>query len=312
MKFTREGRDVVSSNEWLDSSDATVLDGVRGLRWPMLSPVRGGPVGAHASRVLGTAMELAEYRAYRPGDDPRRLDWKLLARSDRAYTRRSPTEAIAGTTLVVDATGSMAFPDPRLDKWVLARQLAVALCSVCAASGDPVGLAIAQAAAVVVAPRPGRAALASLYRRLSSSVPRGAAVLTPLFADAVLCSSRVVVISDFLGDAEPLLEQAKQAAALRKQLHAVHVVAREELDPPAHGVLVTDPEAPGVRRAMDPASRASYLRALAVWQQSLARDWRRIGARYWLAITGEKSAATYVRAIVHEGQGQGRGAVASR
>src|SRR5678810_1325164 len=63
----------------------SLLDAVRGVKWPALRPVTGALPGAHHSRLRGSAPELSEYRVYRQGDDPRRIDWRLLARSDRVY-----------------------------------------------------------------------------------------------------------------------------------------------------------------------------------------------------------------------------------
>nr|MDQ3081568.1 DUF58 domain-containing protein [Gemmatimonadota bacterium] len=73
---------------------ANLLDTVRGIRWPARSAVRGGIPGAHNSRLRGTSAEFTEYRPYRQGDDLGRIDWKLFARSDRAYIRLSNDRAI--------------------------------------------------------------------------------------------------------------------------------------------------------------------------------------------------------------------------
>src|SRR5918996_1326532 len=104
---------------------AALLDAVRGIRWPARTAVRGGISGAHTSRLRGISAEFTEYRPYRQGDDLRRIDWKLFARSDRAYIRLSNDRAILPTTIVVDASASMAFPVATSGKWTLAAQLAI-------------------------------------------------------------------------------------------------------------------------------------------------------------------------------------------
>ena len=71
-----------------------LLEAVRGLTWPARRRAGGALPGVHVSRLRGAAPELSEYRLYRQGDDPRRLDWKLLARSDRAYIRLAEDRAI--------------------------------------------------------------------------------------------------------------------------------------------------------------------------------------------------------------------------
>src|SRR3954471_20022843 len=122
---------------------AALLDAVRGIRWPARSIVRGGIPGGHTSRVWGSSAEFSEYRPYRQGDDLRRIDWKLFARSDRAYIRLSNDRSILPTMIVVDASASMAFPVSTNGKWRLAAQIAVALAAVARNSGDSVGVAVA-------------------------------------------------------------------------------------------------------------------------------------------------------------------------
>ena len=120
----------------------SLLDGIRGVKWPALRPVGGALPGAHHSRLRGSAPELSEYRVYRQGDDPKRIDWRLLARSDRAYIRLAEDRSIVSTVIVVDATASMAFPVDTLGKWRAACDIAIGLAAVAHASRDPVGLVI--------------------------------------------------------------------------------------------------------------------------------------------------------------------------
>src|SRR6476619_2451550 len=87
-----------------------LLDAVRGVRWPAARRVAGATLGAHPSKLRGNSSEFSEFRPYRQGDDPRRLDWRLLARSDRAYVRLADDHALLPTLAIVDASASMAFP----------------------------------------------------------------------------------------------------------------------------------------------------------------------------------------------------------
>src|SRR5687768_18613293 len=119
-----------------------LLDALRGVTWPARRAARGSTSGTHRSRLRGVSPEFTEYRPYRQGDDPRRLDWKLLARSDRAYIRLADDHSVLATTIVVDASASMAFPTATLGKWRTACALAVGLAAVAHAGGDPVGLIV--------------------------------------------------------------------------------------------------------------------------------------------------------------------------
>src|SRR5471030_48329 len=102
-----------------------LLDALRGVRWPAARRVAGATLGAHPSTLRGNSSEFSEFRPYRQGDDPRRVDWRLLARSDRAYVRLTTDRATFRTSIVLDASASMAFPLPGVAKWRLARELSV-------------------------------------------------------------------------------------------------------------------------------------------------------------------------------------------
>ena len=68
-----------------------------------------GRLGPHRSKLYGEGTEFAEYKPYAPGDDPRQLDWKVLARSDRLVVRRYETERTLRAEFIVDVSASMDF-----------------------------------------------------------------------------------------------------------------------------------------------------------------------------------------------------------
>ena len=160
----------------------SLLDAVRGVRWPAARRVGGATLGAHPSRLRGNSSEFSEFRPYRQGDDPRRVDWRLLARSDRAYVRLTTDRATLRTAVLVDASASMAFPLPDLTKWVRAREIAVALAAVAHAEADPVGLTIASESPVTLTPRARRSVIVEMIRALDTTTPAGAPALAPHLA----------------------------------------------------------------------------------------------------------------------------------
>src|SRR5687768_13555210 len=230
----------------VDSYDqyAPLLDQVRGIRWPARRAVRGGIPGAHASRLRGISAEFTEYRPYRQGDDLRRIDWKLFARSDRAYIRLSNDRAILSTMIVLDASASMAFPPATNGKWALAAQLGIGLGAVARNSGDPVGLAIAGEEPLLLAPRMRRSVTHEIIRAVSATRPGGSTPLSPSVSIAAQYAGRLVVVTDLLGDAAEFLTVASRWVAVGREVHTVHVMAREEIDPPRDAAMVSDPEAP--------------------------------------------------------------------
>jgi uncharacterized protein (DUF58 family) len=262
-----------------------LLDAVRGVRWPAARRVMGATLGAHPSQLRGNSSEFSEFRPYRQGDDPRRVDWRLLARSDRAYVRLTTDRATFRTSMIVDASASMAFPLPGMGKWRLARELAVGLASVAHAEADPVGLAIAGAGQTVLAPRARRSVLLEMMRALDATTPTGTTALAPLVASAR--ASRIVVITDLLGDFDDLLAEARLRLASRSEIIVVHIVAAEELDPPHDALLAVDPEVPSRRRILDGDLRAVYRESFMRFLDESATALRAAGVRYVRAITTE-------------------------
>ena len=267
-----------------------ILDALRGVRWAARRAVAAGPPGAHRSRRRGTAVEFTEYRAYRQGDDPRRLDWKLLARTDRAYVRLTDDHAVLPTTMVLDASASMAFPVATLGKWRLACELAVGLTAVAQASGDPVGVRVVSGSAMLAEVRrtTRRGVVALAAETLARITPGGSGPAIPRAPGRD--TGRVIYISDFLDTSEAYLAEARAAIAAGGEAYAIHVVAREELDPPARAVLVNDPEHPAVRRPLVQETRAEYLANFAAWRADLQRAWLGAGAAYALVPTDEPAA----------------------
>jgi uncharacterized protein (DUF58 family) len=267
---------------------AAILDAVRGVRWPSAHRVAGATLGAHPSTLRGNSSEFSEFRAYRQGDDPRRVDWRLLARSDRAYVRLTTDRATLRTAIVVDASASMAFPLPELTKWVRAREIAVALAAVAHAEADPAGLTIAAETPITLVPRARRSVIIEMIRALDGTTPRGAAPLAPLVMAAR--ARRIAVVTDLLGDLDDLLTAAKLRIAAGGELIVVHLVAPEEIIPPAGVVLAVDPEGAGVRRTLDAAVRRDYERAFSTWMEETATLFRAARVRYVRAETTEPAA----------------------
>jgi uncharacterized protein (DUF58 family) len=251
-----------------------LLDAVRGVRWPARRPVPGGAPGVHQARTRGIAPEFAEYRPYRQGDDPRRIDWKLLARSDKAFIRLAPDHATLGTTFLVDASASMGFAG----KWTLAKRIVVALAAVAHASADPVGLIIASASQPRRLPARARGGVvAEIARTLDETTCAGAVELAPLVA---LSASRCVVITDALGDTEALLRALARHRAQGGEAHLLHVVAQRELEPGDESMLATDPEDERIARPLVPDTLEVYRSRFAEWRAELAHRVRADGIAY--------------------------------
>jgi uncharacterized protein (DUF58 family) len=287
-------------------SYGALLDAVRGVHWQARRAVTSPMAGTHHSKLRGTTAEFSEYRLYRQGDDPRRIDWRLLGRSDRAYIRLATDRAILPTMLVLDASASMAFPVATRAKWRRAQEIAIGLAAVVHADGDPVGVAVRHDHGVerVVAPRTRRGVVSEIARVVDGGGPSGGDPLAPKVA--ALRTARIAVLTDLLGDADELLAAARVRIAAGGEVHLIHIVAREELEPPHRPMLAADPEQPSLQRLLVDSTRAAYENAFGEWRTEMARRWRAAGAVYIEAITDEPAPRVVRRIAEAPGIGAAR------
>jgi uncharacterized protein (DUF58 family) len=280
--------------------DGALLDAIRGLRWHARRASRIAVPGIHPSHVRGSSAEFTEYRAYRQGDDLRRIDWKLFARSDRAHVRISEERAVTPTYIVADASASMGFPDEATSKWSLVQQLTIALAAVAHASGDPAGVIVAGNPRATIQPRTRRGLVAEVSRMLQGISVGGAAPIAPTVALAARAASRVAIISDFLGDLDETMQTARLMIASGRDVYALHVIAAEEMNPPATMSVVTDPETDTVHRSLSVDTRKEYARAFGAWRDDVASRWLASGAAYREIVTRNEPVSNVVRRIVRD------------
>src|SRR5688500_18711499 len=118
---------------------ATVMR-IKNLQLRARAVVEGFFAGIHRSPYHGFSVEFSEYRAYTPGDDPRYLDWRLFARSDRYCVKRFEDETNLLCYLVVDLSRSMDFGSGTYTKCDYARTMAASLAHFLFTQRDAVGV----------------------------------------------------------------------------------------------------------------------------------------------------------------------------
>ncbi len=244
-----------------------------------------GGVGEHRSSTLGPGMEFAEYRAYQPGDDLKRVDPHLEARSGEMFVREGDLLEQLAVTVVVDMSASMAFGAP--EKSLLARRVAGALAYVALAGTDRVRLVAVTGRGLRWGPRGAsvRAAgqlfewLGGLRAEGAVEFDHAAAALAARLPRPGLC----LVISDWLFAAPEAGLGVLRAA--RQEVVGVQVCAPEELDPTALAVgtvTLADAETGAeLNVALTPAALAIYAENVRRWREGLERLFLRQGGT-WL------------------------------
>jgi uncharacterized protein (DUF58 family) len=193
--------------------------------------------GMHAGRERGAGVEFSEYRAYAPGDEWRRVDWKLLARADRYFVREAERDSHVATWLVLDASASMAEPSrsmPGLDKLQYARIILACVAAIAQRQGDAFGLAVIGGERVKFTPAArGPRQLQRVLAQLARVVPEG---LLP-GAEALRAGlhfarspSLVLVASDFLDWPSPLSQALLRLRRMRHDVRALCVQTQAERD----------------------------------------------------------------------------------
>ena len=190
--------------------DPATLMAIRNLDFRARMIVEGFWHGIHPSPYHGFSVEFTEYRPYTPGDDPRYLDWKLVARTDRFYIKKYEDETNLRCHLLVDQSRSMGFGSTAWTKLEYSRTLAATLAYFLAQQGDAAGLLTFDERIREYLParnRPGHLH----HLMLALEKPTAGAetdLATPLRRIAELTRKRgmVVLISDLLAPAATLEE----------------------------------------------------------------------------------------------------------
>ena len=246
----------------------------------------GDGLGQHASRSRGAGLEFAQYRAYEPGDEPRRIDWKLYARSDRYFVRESERDSPLTIWLVIDASASMAQADavrPQWRKLDAAKTIAACTIELALRQGDRFGLiTLAAGGPHLIAADAGARHRDRCQLELERIACAGAwpaePALRPLW-ERVLPSSLVLMLSDFFDEASADL--ALRFAAARREVLTVQVLSAEERDFPfAGGHRFLDPESGAERRVEAAAVRADFLDRFATARANLTRRFTAAGIRH--------------------------------
>jgi uncharacterized protein (DUF58 family) len=131
---------VLRSRRFLDFAALSALEH---MRFVTRNQIEGAYSGRHRSRRQGGSTEFVDYREYAPGEDLRRLDWKVLGRTGKSFVRLYQDETNLICTLAIDASGSMRFGSHRgLSKLEYAQWLASGMSHVISRQQDQVGLAV--------------------------------------------------------------------------------------------------------------------------------------------------------------------------
>ncbi len=264
--------------------DLATLLRIKNLNLRAKTVVEGFFHGLHRSPYHGFSAEFSEYRPYTPGDDPRWVDWRLFARSDRHYVKRFEDETNLRCYLVVDRSKSMGYGSAGFSKAEYAVTLAASLAYFLLRQHDAVGAMTFNSALGEFLParnRPGH-----LYRLLASlEAPlEGTAtdLVSPLERIAQLAPRRglIVLVSDLLAPLENLQQRLGYLCSQGHDVIVFQTLDSAERDFTFHDVVTLFDLESGREVYVDAqAARKEYLRRFAEHNAQLEKLCNELGIR---------------------------------
>lgn len=210
--------------------------------------VKGFLHGLHASPLHGLSVQFSEHRRYSPGDDPKNIDWKVFAKTDKYYIKKFEAESNLNGYLLMDLSPSMDYTyRQELTKFDYAICLAAALTYLMVMQHDPVGLiTFNDAVRESLPPRAKRTQLANILSVLARTRPSGKsnfANCSQQIASMLRQRSLLMVFSDLLMDNPEDLDSLFQLSYAGHDIILFHIMDEAEVHFPFRGAYrFTDPE----------------------------------------------------------------------
>ena len=272
--------------------DAQTLMSIRSLELRARAVVEGFWSGMHRSPYHGFSVEFTEYRQYTPGDDPRYLDWRVYARSDRYVIKKYEDETNLRCHLLVDQSRSMNYGSRGHTKSAYAATLAATLGYFLHLQGDATGLLTFDDQVRDYLPaRHGAGHLRQLLHALERpSAGRTTDLAAPLERITSLIRRRALValVSDFLTPIDQLERKLVALGACGHEVSLFQVLDPAELnlglDQPA---MFEDLESERTLYLDPAAARAGYIKKLDEHGEALRAMCRKLGISYHLLATDQ-------------------------
>ena len=257
--------------------DPSVLARIDDLELVARVVVEGFLGGLHRSPRFGASTDFAEHRPYVPGDDIRRVDWRLWARTDRYHMKEFEADTDTNVTVLLDASRSMDFAGPgsAITKLEYAKRLAACLLYFSRRQRDRVGLAVLTREVRELV-RPGAGQLSACLHVLDRLTPGTDGALAPplrVLAERFRRRSIVVLISDLYEEPAAVVDALANVRGRGNDIIVFHVLDPAELDFPYEEAGTFEDLESGVQMPLVPgAVRERYNALMAEHRAALQRQ----------------------------------------
>jgi len=188
--------------------------------------------GLHKSPFFGASVDFAEHRGYVPGDDIRRVDWRLYARTDRYYVKQYEADSNANFSVLLDISKSMSFTSGGPSKLEYAKYLAACLTYLSHRQRDRVGIVTFDSEIVDHVPPSAKHMEVVLHTLDRAQAGRAGSLREPLYKMAEHFGRRGILclISDFYDEPENIIEAIKPLRFRGNDMIVFHVLDRAEIE----------------------------------------------------------------------------------
>jgi uncharacterized protein (DUF58 family) len=279
--------------------DPHVLARIGNLELVARTVVDGFINGLHRAPYFGASIDFAEHRGYTSGDDIRRVDWRLYARTDRYYVKQYEADTNANFVTLLDVSKSMTFQSAGVSKIEYGCYLSACLAYLAHRQRDRVGVVTFDAEVIAYVPPSAKhfdVTLHTLDRALmaASARPRAAAGTSRLgpplqkIAEHFRRRSIVALISDFYEEPEQVLDAIKPYAYLGNDLMVFHVLDPAELEfPYTEAARFQDLETGGEVPVVPESSAVEYRALIGAHIAALRTKFSEIRVDYTLVNTAK-------------------------
>jgi len=257
--------------------------------------VEGMYASRHRSPFYGFSVEFVDHREYSPGDEPRTIDWKMLARTERYFVKRFEMESNMNVVCLLDTSRSMGYRSAdrgRLTKLEYASYMAASVAFLVHRQQDSPGLAtFGDALREFLPPRQGQRHLYTLLSRLEAIEPQGQTDLARVLEAIGQRLTRrgiVLVISDCYGDARAVVDGIRHLTARGHDVIVLHLLDHDEVAFPFKPLTTFRDMETGAALMSDPLrQRPLYLNRLERFRRRIESGAVACGADYRFVDTSQ-------------------------
>ncbi len=239
---------------------------VKNLQLVARGVVEGAISGLHASPYKGFSVEFAEHREYTAGDDPRHLDYKMLARTDRLYVKQYEEETNMRVQILLDTSGSMGYAyDAQFSKYDYGAYLTAVLSYLMTRQQDLVGLTTFDTQVRLDLPtRSSPRHFHEMMRQLEQVSPGKETDLAEVLhklANRFRRRCLIVLVSDLYGEPEAVVKALHHFRHQRHEVILFHVLDKAELEFPFRDLTAFHDMETGEQLEVEPAYVRDVYRA---------------------------------------------------